>query len=627
MQCNKDYLLVLLGNITLNVRGNSMKTMNFKKSLLVTAMIGSLAGCNLDSSQADADTFTSKKYQGNGVSTGKVTRKRQDSVTVNGIAFDVSGASINLDGKNGTADDIKLGQVVSIKANYNEDGTATASQLVYDDSLQGPVDSVNVAANSLVVLGQTILVDNETLLEGLELATLQAGQIVEISGLANAQGQWQASFIGLSDQTLTEFDVAGTISELNTGATTFKINGLLVDYSQVGELDYVQQIISDGALVDLYGTMDTTDVGEPVLIAQEIESEEAFMADDGDLLEIEGFISSALVDGQFEVAGLKVKVNNNTFFDIGDASLLKVDASIEIEGTVNEDGSINALYIFVEPDDEIEVAAIIEAIDLENNTVTVLGKTFHINESTWIADDDMEDWNENKELEGDFNEADFNESDFNEDDFNEANFNEADFNEDSFAESNFNEDDYGNEDWDEDDFNEDDWDDAEDTLKLSDLAVGDYVELSAYLNTDQQTLVALYMARLPADEAQEVYLSAQVSNIQVEDQSFQVLGQTVNLTTANIELFSVNVSAYEDYENYEEEYEFNEDDMEMNEYEDEEEMNEGDMEMNEEDLDEGISALNVDDFMSLLTTSSQVFLMGNNQSGTIIWQDVYIEVE
>jgi len=591
-----------------------MKTMNFKKSLLVTAMIGSLAGCNLDSSQADADTFTSKKYQGNGVSTGKVTRKRQDSVTVNGIAFDVSGASINLDGKNGTTDDIKLGQVVSIKANYNEDGTATASQLVYDDSLQGPVDSVNAAANSLVVLGQTILVDNETLLEGLELATLQAGQIVEISGLANAQGQWQASFIGLSDQTLTEFDVAGTISELNTGATTFKINGLLVDYSQVGELDYVQQIISDGALVDLYGTMSTNNLGEPVLIAQEIESEEAFMADDGDLLEIEGFISSALVDGQFEVAGLKVKVSDHTFFDIGDASLLKVDASIEIEGTVNEDGSIQALYIFVEPEDEIEVAAVIEAIDLENNTVTVLGKTFHINESTWIADDDMEDWDKGHDSEDDFNEGDF----------NEANFNEADFNQDNFAESNFDEDDYGNEDWDEGDFNEDDWDDAEDTLKLSDLAVGDYVELSAYLNTDQQTLVALYMARLPADEAQEVYLSAQVSNIQVEDQSFQVLGQTVNLTTANIELFSVNVSAYEDYENYEEEYEFNENDMEIN--EDEGELND-ELEVNEEDMGEGISALSTEDFLGLLTADSQVFLMGNNQSGTITWQDVYIEVE
>jgi len=598
-----------------------MKTMNFKKSLLVTAMVGSLAGCNLDSSQADADTFTSKKYQGNGVSTGKVTRKRQDSVTVNGIAFDVSGASINLDGKNGTADDIKLGQVVSIKANYNEDGTATASQLIYDDSLQGPVDSVNAATNSLVVLGQTILVDNETLLEGLELATLQAGQIVEISGLANAQGQWQASFIGLSDQTLSEFDVAGTISELNTGTTTFKINGLLVDYSQVGELDYVQQIISDGALVDLYGTMSTNNEGEPVLIAQEIESEEAYMADDGDLLEIEGFISSALVDGQFEVAGLKVKVSDHTFFDIGDASLLKVDASIEIEGTVNEDGSINALYIFVEPEDEIEVAAIIEAIDLENNTVTVLGKTFHINESTWIADDDMENWDENPESEGDFNEANFNESDFNEDDFNEANFNEDDFNEDNFNEANFNEDDF-NEEWDEDDFKEDDWNNAEDTLKLSDLAVGDYVELSAYLNTDQQTLVTLYMARLPADEAQEVYLSAQVSNIQVEDQSFQVLGQTVNLTTANIELFSVNVSAYEYYE---EDYEFNEEDMEIN--EDEGDMKVDDMEMNEDDLDEGISALKVDDFLSLLTTSSQVFLMGNHQAGTITWQDVYIEVE
>ncbi len=590
-----------------------MKTINFKKSLLVTAIIGSLAGCNVDTLQENADNFTSKNYDGNGASTGKVTRKRQDGITVNGIEFDLSGASINLDGKNGTQDDIKLGQVVSIKGKYNEDGTATASQLVYDDSLEGPVDSINTSANTLVVLGQTILMNNETLFDGLELSTLQVGQIIEISGLANAQGQWQASFIGLSDQTLTEFDVAGTISELNTSTKTFKINALLVDYSQVTELNYVQQLISDGALVDLFGSISTTNTGERVLIAQEIEAEEAFMVDDGDLLEIEGFISSALVDGQFEVAGLKVKVNDATYFDIGDASLLKVDASIEIEGTVNEDGSIQALYIFVEPEDEIEVAATIEAIDLENNTVTVLGKTFHINESTWIADDDMD---EDHESEQDFNENDINESDFNEEDFNASNFNEEDFNASNFNEEGFNESDFNDEDWDEEDFNNDDWDEAEDTLKLSDLAVGDYVEISAYLNTDQQTLVALYMARMPAEDAQEVYLSAQVSNIQVEDQSFQLLGQTVNLTTANIELFSVNTSVFYEYD--EEDYEINEDDMDMNDDE---------MEINEEDMDEGISALNIEDFVSLLTTSSQVFLVGNNQAGAITWQEVYIEVE
>ncbi len=572
-----------------------MKTIKFKKSLLVTAILGSLAGCNIDTLQENADNFTSKNYDGNGASTGKVTRKQQDSITVNGIEFDLSGASINLDGKNGSQDDIKLGQVVSIKGKYNEDGTATASQLVYDDSLEGPIDSIDASANTLVVLGQTILMNNETLFEGLELNTLQVGQIIEISGLANAQGQWQASFIGLSDHTLTEFDVAGTISELNTSTMTFKINALLVDYSQVDELNYVQQLISEGALVDLFGSIDTTNAGERVLIAQEIEAEEAFMADDGDLLEIEGFISSALVDGQFEVAGLKVNISDNTFFDIGDASLLKVDASIEIEGTVNEDGSIQALYIFVEPEDEIEVAAIIEAINLENNTVTVLGKTFLINESTWIADDETDDWNEDHELEQGYNENDFNESDFNEEDFNAFNFNEEDLN--------------------ESDFNDEDWDEAEDTLKLSDLAVGDYVEISAYLNTDQQTLVALYMARMPAEEAQEVYLSAQVSNIQVEEQSFQVLGQTVSLTTENIQLFSVDTSFYE----------YEEDDMEMN--EDDMEMSEDDIDMNDDDMDEGISALNIENFVSLLAVSSQVFLVGSNQAGAITWQEVYIEVK
>ncbi len=300
---------------------------HFKKSLLLTAMMAGLAGCNVDVSQEDVDKLTSDNYDGEGVSTGEVTRKDETSITVNGIRFNISNADINLDGNNGSQDEIELGQIVSIKADYNSDGTADASMLIYDDSLQGPVDSVDVADKTLVVMGQTVLVNSGTIFDDVALDSIQAGQILEISGMANAHGQWLASYVGLSDQSLTEFDLVGTIENLDTDTKTFKLNNLLVDYSQARELDEEDQVLANGVLVDVYGTLDQS--GK--LLAIEVESEDAMMADDGDLLEVEGLITSALNNSQFEVAGVQVLVNEDTQYDFGDAGLLVVDALVEVE--------------------------------------------------------------------------------------------------------------------------------------------------------------------------------------------------------------------------------------------------------------------------------------------------------
>ena len=590
-----------------------------KKSLLVTAMFGAITGCNVDVSQDDVDKASSEKYSGEGTSTGAVTRKDGSSITVNGIRFNVSQASINLDGQTGSQDQIKLGQVVTITADYNSDGSATASMLTYDDSLQGPVDSVNLTGHSLIVMGQTILVNNETLFDGITLETIAAGQVLEISGLSNSLGQWQASYIGLSDQSITEFDTLGVVSELDAAAMTFKINDLTIDYSQVRDLNEVQQWIANDKLIDVYGTMTESEDGSLVLLAAEVESEETIMGEDGELLEIEGLVTTAINNGQFQVSGVTVLVNDETQFDFGEASLLVVDALVEVEGTINEDGTITAEYIFVEPENLLEVASVIEAIDVENNTVTILGKTFKVNESTLIANEDMlddyEDWDESDDYnEDDFDLSNFNEEDFNEEDFNDEDFSEANLSNEEFDDEDFNDGDYNDEEWD-DEYGEDDWQENISTLTLSNLSVGDYVEVAAYNPGEGQPLVAIFLGKMEADEENEVYMAAPIESIETTQKTITVFGETVDLTAQGIELYSF-LDFGDDWDEY-----------------DEMEGEEG-MDMSDESLDEDGSAneeaedetpLSADEFLQKASVGSQVFMSGINNGGSITWQ--YVEVE
>jgi hypothetical protein len=601
-----------------------------KKSLLVSAMMGAITGCNIELSQEEVDKLTSENYDGEGVSTGEVTRKDANTITVNGIKFNISQASINLDGQTGSQDQIKLGQIVTITADYNSDGTATASLLTYDDSLQGPVDSVNVQGKSLVVLGQTILVDSETLFDGVTLETVEVGQILEVSGLSNAQGQWQASYIGLSDQGITEFDTLGVVSDLDAAAMTFKVNGLAVDYSQVRELNEVQQWLANDAFINLYGTMTQANDGSPVLLAAEIESEETMMGDDGDLREIEGLITSAFTDGKFEVSGVTVIINEQTEFDFGDASLLVVDALVEVEGTVNSDGTITAEYLFVEPENLIEVAAVIEAIDVENNTLTIMGKTFTLNDSTLITNDDMgemddeewnEDWDEDDYQEyfnegdmdlGDFEGADFNEEDFNEEDFNEGDFNEEDWNESDDMEGGY-----------DDEFSEDDWQENISTIALSDLAIGDYIEVVAYQTAEDQPLVALYVGKMENEENDEVYLSAQIDSIELTHKTITVMGETIDLTASGLELYSFSEDDWGDYGDLYEDYEGLEDEMASEGNED----GTDNLGANEDAMEDEEVVLTADEFLQKVSVGSQVFMSGTNNGGSVTWEFVEVEEE
>ena len=242
----------------------------------------------------------------NGVAVGPITTF--GSIVVNGVRYETNSATFLLDGVAGTQDDLKVGQIVSVKGTINDDGTTgTADEVTFDDSVKGPVESVDLALKRLVVLGQTVLVSLDTSFDDsfspASLEGVAVGQIVEVSGQFNANGNIVATRIEPKPAG-TMFEVHGTVTGLDTMAQTFSLNALVVDYSSATLDNFVGGQIAEGDFVEAKG-MALGAAGE--LLATKVELE-SLLPDtaDGDRVEIEGFITRFVSAQDFDVAGVPV---------------------------------------------------------------------------------------------------------------------------------------------------------------------------------------------------------------------------------------------------------------------------------------------------------------------------------
>ena len=103
------------------------------------------------------------------------------SIFVNGIEFDIlDDTTITLNGQPGSEADLRLGHVVTVRGTRDPSGTVgTAQTVAFENNAEGPIDSIDPATNSLVVLGQTVLVDDTTQFGNTPFSALRVGNIVE----------------------------------------------------------------------------------------------------------------------------------------------------------------------------------------------------------------------------------------------------------------------------------------------------------------------------------------------------------------------------------------------------------------------------------------------------------------
>lgn len=309
------------------------------------------------------------------------------SVIVNGVRYDTSGAEFVINGTAGSQTDLAVGQVVVVQGTISDDGaTGSADTVTFDDLVEGPIESIDLAEQTMIVLGQRIITNLDTVFEddisptGLE--GLSVGNTVEISGFRNSNGDIVASYVDLEDSP-DEFEVTGIAANVDTASMTFSIQDLVIDYSAAMVNDFPGGAPEDGQLVEAEG-MNLGAQGE--LLATEIEFKgNDFSFDDDDDVEVEGLITRFVSDTDFDVSGIPVTTTSSTEFEDGSRADLALDRKVEVEGSVNAAGILVAEEIEFKREGVIRIGGLVEDVQADN--LTVLGLQVFTNVGTEFDDD------------------------------------------------------------------------------------------------------------------------------------------------------------------------------------------------------------------------------------------------
>lgn len=297
------------------------------------------------------------------------------SVIVNGITYDTNAATFTMDGQAATQADFSVGHMVVIQGTIDNDNTnAVATSVDFDENVEGPVSSVDVLAGTLIVLGQTVQIAATTSIDDscpADLEDLLAVAAVEVSGPVRADGTIEATRIECKN-ILDELEVNGVVSDLDTGAMTFMINALVVDYSTAALDNFPGGTISDGDPVEAKDSNGGPLGANGELVATRVEYKgNRFDDNEGDHIEVEGFITRFVSPTDFDVSGIPVTTITGTVFEGGTAGDLGLNLKIEAEGEFDTSGVLNATKIEIKDSTAVRVTGLVDSVS--GDTLQVLG--------------------------------------------------------------------------------------------------------------------------------------------------------------------------------------------------------------------------------------------------------------
>jgi len=309
------------------------------------------------------------------------------SVIVDGVRFDTSGATIEVDDEPATEDDLKTGEIVFVAGEIDDDGNATAATVVTDDLLRGPIESVDLVAGTFVVLGQTVKVEVDTAFDDSvpnnAIDGLSVDQAVRVDGFLSPDGRIIATRVELDDG--DDVQVVGVVGNLDDSALTFTIGSLPVDYSAATFEDFDGLDLANGQVVEVEGNALTAG-GE--LAATKVERvTDDLGADDDDRAEIEGIITAVISADEFEVNGIAVSTDGATVYEGGGPADIAEGARVDVDAVAQAGGTLLATKVEFEPEKVVEIEATVEAVDVAAGTLQTLGITVVIEDGTRLEDD------------------------------------------------------------------------------------------------------------------------------------------------------------------------------------------------------------------------------------------------
>lgn len=307
------------------------------------------------------------------------------SVIVNGVRFSTTGAAISVDGRSGAAEnELKVGQIVEVRGTFDSNGTTgTATAVIYDDSLEGPVTARDLAAGTLVVLGQTVRIVGSTVFDDrfspAALTGVSIGQVVEVSGYPNAAGEIVASRIEPKAAGGT-FELTGVVSQLDPATRRFNIGATTINYANVTPTNGT---LANGGCAEAKGTQ----FAGGALTATSVEVKSCTVGGlNNQRGEIEGVITRLASASDFDIGSQRVSTTASTTYENGVAADLRTGLKVEAEGRFDASGTLVATKVQIKPDTALRLLGTIDSLDATASTLRVFGLTVAVNAGTSFED-------------------------------------------------------------------------------------------------------------------------------------------------------------------------------------------------------------------------------------------------
>jgi len=291
-----------------------------------------------------AATNSSAGIQGSGLRSllaiGTVTETgngHSNIIVVGGVPYSTSRASFKIDGHAGLPAQIHSGDVVSLIATDPADGgTAAATQVTFEGSVQGKVSDIDAPSSTLFILGQTVHVTSQTVfawnIKPAGLPGLQNGDVVEVSGFANSVGEWVATRIEAKGQSNVS-RVVGSVQTLDQTRHTFYINSQKIDYGNAE----VDAVLTDSVPVSVQGVKFAAD---GALIANRVRASGAAHGQPGSIGRLQGLVTSYSSSAYFEVNDQPVLVGAQTKLSL--PIPIGIDVEVQVTGTFDTRGVLVA---------------------------------------------------------------------------------------------------------------------------------------------------------------------------------------------------------------------------------------------------------------------------------------------
>ena len=223
------------------------------------------------------------------------------SIFVNGVEYETTGARIVKDGATAaTEKSLEVGMVVKVTGTLNPDGsTGTATEVVYNDEIQGPVtDTSSLPSLSQGTFGMldntiTVSVDANTKWKNVTSPGDLVNAYVEVSGYRTTQGI-TATYVEkkTTPEESDKAEIKGTLDSNGLTITLVYGNSTLnIDTTSSGCKHPITDLgLTGGSFVELKGTLSGSPIDTICVLSGEEENEHA-VDDVSGTVEFEGIVS------------------------------------------------------------------------------------------------------------------------------------------------------------------------------------------------------------------------------------------------------------------------------------------------------------------------------------------------